>query len=99
MMTNAFKNSRSGYTLGCPRPRLVGGVGIGTRSTNLTNVTSNESWDTIGVPPILVAFHYHNDRSTALLGQSPAWLPIYDQASPSYCLISHLRYNCLNLMT
>src|SRR5438270_7357237 len=81
MMTNAFKNSRSGYTLGCPRPRFVGGVGIGTRSTNWTNVTSNESWNTIGVPPILVAFNYHNDRSTALLGQPPAWLPIYDQAS------------------
>src|SRR5947199_3564028 len=81
MMTNAFKNSRSGYTLGCPRPRFVGGVGIGTRSTNWTNVTSNESWNTMRVPPILVAFNYHNNRSTALLGQPPAWLLIYDQAS------------------
>src|SRR5437867_11635185 len=84
MMTNAFKNSRSGYTLGCPRPRVVGGVGIGTRSTNWTNVTSNESWNTMRVPPILVAFNYHNNRSTALLGQPPSWLLIYDQASPKY---------------
>src|SRR5436309_14313303 len=81
MMTNAFKNSRSGCTLGCPRPRFVGGVGIGTRSTNWTNVTSNESWNNMRVPPILVAFNYHKNRSTALLGQPPAWLLIYDQAS------------------
>src|SRR5713101_4032676 len=64
-----FKNSRSGYTLGCPRPRFVGSAGMGTRSTNLTNVTSNESWDTIRVPPILVVFDYHNDRGNAWLRQ------------------------------
>src|SRR5213595_2748455 len=64
-----------------PASTLHGGVGIGTRSTNWTNVTSNESWNTMRVPPILVAFNYHNNRSTALLGQPPAWLLIYDQAS------------------
>src|ERR1051326_2059014 len=69
MITNAFKNSRSEYTLGCPRPRLVGSGGIGKRSTNWTNVTSNESWDTIGEPPILVVVDYHNDRSKPSLEQ------------------------------
>src|SRR5258708_15279037 len=69
MITNAFKNSRSEYTFGCPRPRLVGSVGIGKLSTNWTNVTSNESWDTIGLPPILVVFDYHNDRSKPSLEQ------------------------------
>ncbi len=48
------------------------------------NVTSNESWDTIGVPPILGGCDYHHDRGNALLGQASAWLPIYDQASTSY---------------
>src|SRR6266567_9579437 len=74
MMTNAFKNSRSGYTLGCPRPRFAGG--IGSRSTSLTKMTSNESWDTIGLSPLLVVCDYRNERS-----KSPAWLLIYDQAS------------------
>src|SRR5947209_9907179 len=69
MMTNAFKNSRSGYTLGCPRPRFVGGMGMGSRSTSLTKVTSNESWDTIGLSPLLVVCDYHNDRSNAWLEQ------------------------------
>src|SRR6266851_2240931 len=70
MMTNAFKNSRSGYTFGCPRPRFMGSVGMGRRSTRLTNVTSNESWDTIGVPPILVVCNYHNDRGMTSLEQA-----------------------------
>src|SRR5258708_5959478 len=69
MITNAFKNSRSGYTLGCPRPRLVASWGIGKRSTRWTNVTSNVSWDTIGLPPILVVVDDHNDRSKSSLEQ------------------------------
>src|SRR5260370_37067583 len=43
IMTNAFKNSRSGYTLGCAPPRFAVSAGIGNRSTKLTNATSNES--------------------------------------------------------
>jgi hypothetical protein len=43
---------------------------MGRRATSLTNVTSNESWDTIGVPPIFVAFDYSNDRGTTSLGQA-----------------------------
>src|SRR5258707_10004885 len=41
----------------------------GKLSTKWTNVTSNESWDTIGLPPILVVFDYHNDRSKPSLEQ------------------------------
>ena len=32
-------------------------------------MTSNESWDTVGLPPILVVFDYHNDRSKPSLEQ------------------------------
>jgi hypothetical protein len=66
MSTNAFKNSRSGYTLGCPRPRLLGSAGIGKRSTSVTNMTSNESWGTIGLPPILVVCNINSYRSLML---------------------------------
>jgi hypothetical protein len=43
---------------------------IGRQSTSLAKVRSNEYWDTIEVPPIVVAFDYHNHRSTAFLGQA-----------------------------
>ena len=56
--------------MGRPRSRFVGSAGMGRRSTKLTNVTSNESWDTIGVPPILNVGDYHHDRGNALLGQA-----------------------------
>jgi hypothetical protein len=58
--------------MGCPRPRLLAGEGIGRRSTSLTNVTSNESCSTIRLPPIFVACDYHNDRGRISLGQAPS---------------------------
>ena len=33
--------------MGRPRPHFAGPAGIGKRSTSLTSVTSNVSWDTI----------------------------------------------------
>src|SRR5712691_8104096 len=84
MMTMAFKNNRSGYTLGCPRSRFCVETGMGSRSTSWTNVTRSESWDIIGMPPIRGVCDYHHDRCNALLRQASAWLPIYDQASLSW---------------
>src|SRR5271157_3119475 len=69
MSTHAFKNSRSGYTLGCPRPRFTGSTGIGRRSTSWTNITRNESWGTIKLPPIRVVCNYHNDSGRTSLEQ------------------------------
>src|SRR5690242_5478988 len=36
----------------------------------MTNMTSNESWDTIGQPPLVVAVDYHNDRGIPSLEQA-----------------------------
>ncbi len=74
-MTGNHENSRFQeqaiwYTVGHPRQRFYGGTGIGRRSTSLTNVTSRETWDTIGLPSILVVTGYYNDRCNALLGQA-----------------------------
>src|SRR5207249_7185810 len=70
MITNAFKNKRSLYTTGCPRPRLLGCGGIGRRSTSCTKMTSSESWDTIGLPPLIDGYDYHHDRCNCLAGAS-----------------------------
>src|SRR5947199_9660338 len=67
--------------MGCPRFRFVGCAGMGNRSTNCTNVTSNESWDSIEMPPIVVMCDDYNDRSYTLPGQVPSLVSIYDQAS------------------
>lgn len=48
--------------MGCPRPRLLGCRGTGRRSTSLTNVTSNESWDTIALLLSLL------DMTTIIIG-------------------------------
>ncbi len=55
----------------CPQPRLVESASIGRRSTSLTNVTINESWVTIEVPPIIGVCDYYHDKSYALPGQAP----------------------------
>ena len=51
MITKAFKNKRSEYTFGCPRPDL-GGCGIGMRSTSRTNVISSDSCGIIEVASV-----------------------------------------------
>ena len=63
----------------------MGSWGIGNLSTNYTNVTSNQSWDTRGLPPILVVVDYHNDRSKSSPEQpSRVGFLFYDQASSKY---------------
>jgi hypothetical protein len=68
---------------------------MGRRSTKLTNVTSNESWDIIGVPSILGVGDYHHDRGTAELLQASslasylhmiALMPLYVVAAPGECV-------------
>ncbi len=73
MITMAVKNKRSEDTIGCPRPRFDGRVGIGRRSTSLTHVTRSESWDAVG-SLLFLSCDYHNARGTAELSQASSWV-------------------------
>jgi hypothetical protein len=72
MITNALTINRSVYTLGRPRPRFDGGLGIGMRSTSFTNVTSNDSRGSIQSPPGIDVWqlkYYRGRRALAMLGR------------------------------
>jgi hypothetical protein len=68
MITNALIIKRSEYTFGLPRPRFLGGTGIGVRSTSKTNMTSNGFWGSIQLPPSVDAsqlIYYGGHRALA----------------------------------